>query len=435
MLNIFSDDNFTAKLGKYIEKYFAVVNPNVKLIFVGGTTNVYRTKKAIYDILKQNYTVRMYDDKDKNLSGVFLSILGVEHESKDRLNELEKHQLLKVAKRVLKNKKQIIPSFIIVDIPVIFPGIVDAIAAIKRPIFSIIPAIFDNIIAPVSFPTTEAYAREMMEMANVADYSALCDDDVSSNYASYLKNPNFTTYGINKTNENIFSIKNQSLENGTEGYIKLIDFDKLLKVKFNFLSHELIRAALVAVIIGLKSGVTLEGIKAGIDLIKPTAGLGDVLKGQGNSLIIDNSNCCNMIEIKNLLETAYQFKFDQIIAVIGSITDLGNMKDLYSQIGEMCDPVKLTWLVVAGGLSNGQLALTARLKGCQVKEFTNPIEIGGFINSQILGKALIIVCGSEADLLEEAIRVILESEDDQFKLIRQDKKWIDYKMKLFQKFN
>jgi UDP-N-acetylmuramyl pentapeptide synthase len=117
------------------------------------------------------------------------------------------------------------------------------------------------------------------------------------------------------------------------------------------------------------------------------------------------------------------------------MNELGEMsEDEHKKLGELCDPSQLAWVVTVGEEAEKYTAPVARAKGCQVKSFRDSISAGGFVNNVMEGHAAILFKGSEGKIfLEEAIKVILHSTEDQESLVRQSPEWLKRKSRFFEK--
>ena len=81
---------------------------------------------------------------------------------------------------------------------------------------------------------------------------------------------------------------------------------------------------------------------------------------------------------------------------------------------------------------SGGHATTAKKRGCQVKSFTSALEAGAFVHGIIEPEGVILFKGSQGSVyLEEAIKIILHSTEEESQLVRQSAEWMKIKNDFF----
>jgi UDP-N-acetylmuramoyl-tripeptide--D-alanyl-D-alanine ligase len=190
---------------------------------------------------------------------------------------------------------------------------------------------------------------------------------------------------------------------------------------------------LAAAAVARKLGMAEADIKIGIKNINPVPGRMQRLKGVNDSVIIDDSYNSSPEAAKLALDSLYQLKAPQKIALLGSMNELGEYSQTaHEEVGSYCDPKQLELVVTLGPEANEFLAKAAEAKGCQVRKFDSPYQAGDFIRQAIKPGAVILIKGSQNQVFaEEAIKVLLADTADQSKLVRQSKDWMDIKRKSF----
>jgi UDP-N-acetylmuramoyl-tripeptide--D-alanyl-D-alanine ligase len=141
------------------------------------------------------------------------------------------------------------------------------------------------------------------------------------------------------------------------------------------------------------------------------------------------------VALKLALDSLYEIKAPQKIAVLGNMNELGKYSETtHTEIGTYCDPKQLDLVVTIGPDANKYLAPAAEAKGCSVKIFENPYDAGTFLKPLIKKGAVILVKGSQNKVFaEETIKSLLANPADESKLVRQSQEWLNKKQKAFGK--
>lgn len=161
----------------------------------------------------------------------------------------------------------------------------------------------------------------------------------------------------------------------------------------------------------------------------------NVLRGVGQSMIIDDSYNSSPAALKGALETLFTLPGSQRMAIIGSMNELGETsKEEHEAIGRMCTPDKLDILITVGEEANKYLAVAAKESGCIVHQAWNSLEAGEKARDLVNPGAVVLAKGSEGGIfIEEAVNYLLADEGDKKQLVRQTDSWLERKKKFFQK--
>lgn len=422
-------NRFEEKLEKITRNYFAA-NPHIKIVALAGSTGKSMARAAVATVLSQQFKVRMRDISETTTTGVLLSLLGIDHQDVTT-GFMNRRRLLRAARYRLKNPDDI--EIIIQDFPANNPEDVQHFAEVIRPFVAIITSVSPRNMG--QFQTLEALAREELSLANFSAFGIINRDDIQGEYANYLTNPNLTTYGADQQAEYSFAVTDFTPQVGYSGSFVIPDWAQPHQTIIPLIGEHNLRAAVVAVATAVKLGMTEEVIAKGISLLQPLNGEMHMLDGVNDAVIIDDSLHTNPIEAASSLRTLYQIAAPQRIVVFGSMPQLGQYAQVEHQtIAELCDPNQLSWVVTVGVEAAEHLAPIARARGCQVKSFTNTLEAGAFVHSVMEREAVVLFDGSRADMLEEAIKIILLRVDDQRMLVRQTPEWLAYKATHFSHF-
>ena len=148
---------------------------------------------------------------------------------------------------------------------------------------------------------------------------------------------------------------------------------------------------------------------------------------------MDETYNSSPLAAKAALDVLYGLQAPQKIAVLGNMNELGTFaKAAHIEVGEYCNPEHLDIVLTLGPEANKYLAPAARAKGCQVKTFQTPYEVGEFLRSHIQPNAVVLVKGSQNKVFaEEAIKLILANPADAERLVRQSPAWLKKKARNF----
>ena len=160
------------------------------------------------------------------------------------------------------------------------------------------------------------------------------------------------------------------------------------------------------------------------------------LRGADETLLIDDTYSSTPLTAMAAMQALYKQETPQRIAVLGTMNGLGDQAPAaHQELGRVCNPNELDWVVTVGDLANQYLAPAAKQNGCQVKLCKNALEAGGFVREQLHKDGVCLFKGSDQGVyLEEAVKINLHSTDDEKKLVRQTPEWLDYKDKLYAAF-
>ena len=115
------------------------------------------------------------------------------------------------------------------------------------------------------------------------------------------------------------------------------------------------------------------------------------------------------------------------------MNELGEVSEsAHIEVGQYCDPSKLSLLITIGEDSEKYIASEAKKRGVNVKSFNSPIEAGKYLKELIKPNSVILVKGSQNRVFaEEAIKYILDNKADAKKLVSQSDYWLNIKRKQF----
>ncbi len=419
-----------SKLEKSVKKYFKA-HPEVKLVVVAGSVGKTSAKVAIATVLSQSFRVRLHDGNHNSELSAPLAILGVGYP--------ENIRSLKHWRMVFKSVKQRIKQpadvdIIIQELGTDAPGQIPHFGTYLHPDIAVITSVSPEHME--NFKTIEAVAVEELSAANFSKMALINRDDIAGIFASSITNPNITTYGTTEAAEYRFQTTDYVQIKGTDGILNAPEWgEQGLPVTLHVLGEHSTRAAVAAGAVGVKFGMAQEAIAAGLALIRPVDGRMNILPGIKETTIIDDSYNSSPLAAASALRTLYQMNnVPQKIAVLGSMNELGEVSPAaHAEVGKLCDPTQLSHVITVGEEAAKYLAPAARAAGCQVVSVRNAIEAGAYANQLMEQGAAVLFKGSQGGIfLEEAIKIILKSLDDEARLVRQSPEWLKKKQEFFE---
>ena len=288
------------KLQKYTRQYFAA-HPEVKLIAVVGSVGKTSTKRALADLLVQRYRVRMQEGNHNSEISVPMAILGLELPPK--LHSIKQwFTVLRAARRRVKQPADV--DVIIQELGTDHPGDIAAFGTYLVPDISLVTAVTPEHME--FFGSIEAVAAEEMSIANFSRMVLINRDDVEGRFAAYENNPNFSTYGTTGAAEYRFEQQAFTVDQGYVGNIiaaSVTPFPATIKV----VGEHSLRPVMGAVAAALLFGLSPADVANGLALIKPVPGRMNLLRGIGNTKIIDDTYNSSPAAAAAAIQTLYSF--------------------------------------------------------------------------------------------------------------------------------
>lgn len=417
-----------SKLERSVKKYFKK-HPEVKLVVVAGSVGKTSTKVAIGTVLNEKFRIRMHEGNHNSEISAPLAILGIEFPEDVR----SIRQWLTILKAIRQRIKQ--PT----DVDIIIQELgTDAVGQLPHfgtylsPDIAVVTSV-----APEHmeyFKTLDAVAAEELSAVNFSKWALINRDDIPGVYAADITNPNLNTYGTTDGAEYRFISDDYALQEGFKGSFIAPEWPLPVKTTLYLVGEHSTRAAVAAGAVGVKLGMTDAEVANGLSKIRAVKGRMNILRGVNSSIIIDDSYNSSPIAVASALRALYEMKVPQRIAVLGSMNELGEISEAeHAAVGKLCDPIELAYVVTVGEAAEKYLAPVAMAQGCQVVSFKSAIDAGAFVHQVIERDGAVLFKGSEGNIyLEEAIKVVLHSTDDEEKLVRQTPAWLAAKRKFFE---
>ena len=412
------------RLEKYVKKYFKKRNP--KLIVIVGAVGKTTTKNAIATVLSTKFRIQAEKGNFNTEMSVPLGILGVQYPPSELVHSIKVwHQVFKAMRKRIRDPQGV--DIIIQELGTDAPGQISAFGRYLNPDMAVVTAI-----APEHmefFPNgLDDVAKEELSVAAYSNLTVINADDVNDKYAGYDDTNNITTYGL-FAGEYRFETTDGTPLDGYTGQFISPDQPNGITINAHLVGDHNLKAIAAAGLIAKNLGMSDSEIASGLEMIRPTNGRMNILRGVRGSTLIDDTYNSSPNAAIEALRTLYLIESEQRIAILGSMNELGKFSaDIHRQVGEMCDPTMLAWVITIGADAAQYLAPAARERGNQVMSFDNPISAGAFANKVLDDDGIVLAKGSQNGVYaEEALKILLADPTEAELLVRQSDEWMTKK--------
>ncbi len=416
------------KLEDSVKKYFKK-HPEVKLVVVVGSVGKTSTKIAVGTVLAERFRVRLHEGNHNAELSAPLAILGVEFPENIR-SLTQWTAVLRAVKQRIKQPADV--DVIVQELGTDRIGQIPHFGTYLTPDIAVVTSV-----APEHmefFKTLDAVAAEELSAANFSKWALINRDDIPGQYAAYITDSGFNTYGTTETAEYSFRSDDYTFEDGFTGSFSALEYAAPVPVTVHLVGEHSIRSAVAAGAVGAKLGMSEQEVASGIAKIRAVNGRMNILRGQEGSIIIDDTYNSSPLAAASALRALYQISAPQRIVVFGSMNELGDTSEVeHAALGKLCDPSELAHVITVGEDAAKYLAPAARSNGCHVVSVATALEAGALAHKYLEEGGAILFKGSQGGIyLEEAVKIILASTDDDEKLVRQSPTWLAKKRAFFE---
>jgi len=421
-------------LQKILQNLSARIIQKYSPIVIGITGSIGKTsaKEATYAVLSKKYkNVRRNIKNYNNELGVPLTIIGAEPPGKNLLGWFK---IIQKGRALLKKTDPSYPKILILEMAADKPGDIEYLTKIAPCQIGVLTKI-----SPVHiefFGSVEKITEEKREIVRHLDESGFAllnaDDKRVLNSRTQTK-AQVITFGY-QPNADIKAIELDITSETTDMTgirFKLNHRGSSVPV---FLKHAVgfhqIYATLAAAGVGLALGLNLVEISEGLQNYLPPRGRMNLVKGLGESLIIDDTYNSSPEAAEAALETLEKINIENAsrkIAVLGDMLELGAISDdAHYNLGKSCAKKGTDVLICVGHFAYKiqQGALEHGLKQDQVFAVDNSRNAGLKLKNMLKGREIILVKGSQGARMERVVKEIMaEPEQAEELLIRQEKHW------------
>ncbi len=423
--------NFVLLLVEFQTKRF-LKRHKAKIIAVTGSVGKTSTKLAITTVLRQRFRVLSQEGNYNAEVSVPMTIFDLPMPPAARLKS-PIEWLKQLWYMELKIRRPLNFDVIVLELGTDKPGDIKHFRKYLRPNIAVVTAVTPEHME--FFKTIDAVAQEELAVTNFSELAIINRDDIDETFARFVNNSNIDTYGTSGVAEYHYLTEDFEAGAGFAGKFVSPEFGEQ-QVVLSLAGEHNVKAAVAAGVVGIKMGLNQKEIVTGLTAIRPVKGRMNILKGLLDSTIIDDTYNSSPAAAVAALQTLYLFPSKQKIAILGSMNELGDFSQkAHEEVGTMCDPTLLDWVVTIGDDAEKFLAPAAAKRGCQIRSFKSPYEAGAFVHSVLHPHATVLAKGSQNRVFaEEAIKILLHSTEEEAQLVRQSADWLAKKEAMFDRY-
>lgn len=397
-------------------------NNGFTIVAVGGSVGKTSTKLAIAKTLKASKKVIYQEGNYNDRITVPLVLFG---EAEPAIFNILSWTALLF--RTHKKAKQNFPyDLAILEIGTDAPGQMEKFTYLKPELYIL------SAIAPEHmeyFGHLDSVAEEELKPVKFSQKCLLNIDDTP---LKYLPKTPFSSYGFDTHADNKIVKSEQLGLMGQRLEMKLTSGQDI-SVEVSALGKQGAKLVLAAASTADQLGLSKQQIIKGLQSITPVSGRMQILSGINSTTLIDDTYNSSPIAIKAALDVLYGVESPQHIAIIGTMNEMGEgSQEMHVEIGSYCHPKNLQLLVTIGAEARDYLGPPAKANGCEVVSFLSPYQAGAYVRQRLQKGAVVLAKGSQNGVFaEEALKTLLAKPEDQTKLVRQSKHWLEVKKKQF----
>jgi UDP-N-acetylmuramoyl-tripeptide--D-alanyl-D-alanine ligase len=394
-----------------------------KIVGVAGSVGKTSTKMAIIRVLQSSHSVQWQDGNINDRTDVPLFYSG-QSDPKNIFNVLAWIKIFINNARLLRQPYPY--DFAVLELGTSRPGYIDEFRYL-RPDLVVVTAVTAEHME--YFKTLDGVAEEEL---HVLDFSRQTLINVDDTPERYLEGKSYISYGASEAAG--YRLAKRISKHAKGQSVTLLLKGKPFNLSIPLLGEQGAKIALAAAATAHILGLSLTEIRKGIQNVEAYAGRMQVFNGyRRNSLILDDTYNAAPAAVKAALDVLHCIEAPQRIAILGSMNELAYYSpEVHREMGSLCDPSKIDWVVTVGAEAKKFLAPAAKERGCKVKAFLDPYSAGKFVRQQVQEGAVVLGKGSQNGIfVEEALKPLLASKADEAKLVRQSPHWMNIKAEQF----
>jgi UDP-N-acetylmuramoyl-tripeptide--D-alanyl-D-alanine ligase len=390
------------------------------VVAVAGSIGKTGTKSAVAKVLSQHFNVQWQDGNYNDITSVPLIFFGFKV-PRYLNNPFGWFWIL--LKAELQIQLEYRYDVVVVEVGTDYRGNLDLFKKYLTADFGILTGISPEHME--NFKDLDDVADEELTIAEIAEITLVNTEAVASKYQKRIKNK--LTYGEGLCDCRITA---KSLtRNFKRPVIFTLKDGSSYTFETNLVGKHNLSALAAAALIASNLELTDEEIEQGLSLIASMPGRMNLLKGIKGSLIIDDTYNSSPEAAIAALDTLYEAQAKQKIAILGQMNELGDFsKEMHTEVGRHCNPKQLKLVITIGQDANEYLAAAAEAKGCKVVRCPSPYHAADVLSPLVKTGTLILAKGSQNHVFaEEAVKELLENQEDVKKLVRQSRSWMKIK--------
>lgn len=394
----------------YLEKvlrYQAVrylKNQSPKVVVVSGSVGKTSTTQAIATVLEEGFRVRKTLKNYNTNIGVPCSVFG--RQIPQRLHNVFAWGWL-IAKNELSIRSTSKVEVLVLELGTDAPGDIGKFDWLKPDIAVVTAVAYEHM---AYFKDLYAVAEEELSVAAYSDKTFINKRMIDSKFLHLAKTDQLFNY--DRTDIEKYSIRANDLQ---------------------VVGEHSIDAIVAALAVGKELGLSSRQLSDGAKRVVPQKGRMRRFAGKKQSIIIDDTYNSSPEAAQAALNFLVSTPASKRIALLGTMNELGGVSRVaHTQLGDSCNPKKLSLVVTLGGDANAFTAQAAEDKGCRVVRTHSPYEAARIIEKELEKDCVVLCKGSQNGVFaEEAVKLLLANKADEKELVRQDTFWMRKKEQSF----
>lgn len=394
-----------------------------RIVMVTGSVGKTSTKDAVAAVLSARFLVRKSEKSFNSEFGVPFTILGADNPWDDPFAwiSLVKRSL---ALLVLPNHY---PNMLVLEVGADRPGDLARILRIATPDAVVVTQLPEVPVHVEAYASPEAVREEEFSPAYALAAEApliISADDPYALDAARRSPARVISYGAAenasvRVSDIAFS-ESEGIVIGMGADVTTGDTHSKVVVKGSVGDVQILPVA-AALATAVAFDIPLASAVTALDAYVPPPGRGRLLKGRGDSIIIDDSYNASPIAVEKALTSLKVFPHaKRRIAILGDMLELGRYSvtehERIARIaGESAD------VIVTVGIRARAFATAP--KKAEVVQFDNARAAAAALGDAIQSGDVILVKGSQSVRMERIVKALLRDREDAVRLVRQEKKW------------
>jgi len=232
-------------------------------------------------------------------------------------------------------------DILIVEMGAYQKGDIKTLCDITKPNFSILTGINESHLERFGSIKNTVLAKFEIVVNAVKDAKIILNADnnlIKENYKKYLNKKETFFYSSENNKLSKYQISNKNFFMDGSGIA--FDLGNFSNLKISILGEYMLGTTMAGVILAEELGLTKEEIKQGIKNIKPIKHRLQLIKGNNNILVIDDSYNGNTDGVREAIKVLAKFKDKRRIYVTPGLVETGDKnKELHYNIGKQLSSV------------------------------------------------------------------------------------------------
>lgn len=404
-----------------------------KIIAVTGSVGKTSTKDAIYAGLKEKLNIRKNNKSLNSEIGVPLTIIGKESGWSNPLAWAK--IILFGIKEIFFNSKY--PKWLVLEVGIDRPGDMKKTAKWLKPDVAVFTTFSKVPVHVEFFDSVEAVWAEKSQLLKYVKTNGAVILNADDEPVLKLKNHakvNVLTYSIKETNTaDVFATNYDFIFESDlpKGIAFKINYDgNVLPVNLGgVLGEQHIYPSLIAFAVATLIKVNPLEIISGLEKQEYAPGRMRLLKGEKDSMIIDDSYNASPIAVKKALQVLSVLKNEKnkVVAVLGDMLELGRFSHSeHEKIGKLVSELKIDYLVTVGVRAEAiaESAIANGLSEEKVVSFEKSNKAIAYVRQLLGPNDIFLVKGSQGIRMERITKELIADKENSGKLlVRQEDEW------------